>query len=58
MYDYGPLGAALKSNVEALWRNHFVLEDDMLEVGCTCLTPEEVLKTSVIKLKNRGIGTR
>ena len=58
MYDYGPLGAALKSNVEALWRNHFVLEDDMLEVGCTCLTPEEVLKTSVIKLKNGGIGTR
>lgn len=46
MYDYGPLGSSLKANVENLWRNHFVLEDDMLEVGCTSLTPEEVLKTS------------
>ncbi len=47
LYDYGPLGAALKANVEQLWRSHFVLEDDMLEVCCTCLTPEDVLKTSV-----------
>jgi glycyl-tRNA synthetase len=50
LYDYGPLGSALKANVEALWRQHFVLEEDMLEVTCSCLTPEEVLKTSV-KLK-------
>jgi glycyl-tRNA synthetase len=49
LYDYGPLGASLKANVEQLWRQHFVLEDDMLEVSCTCLTPEEVLKTSVSK---------
>jgi len=28
------------------WRRHFVLEEDMLEVDCTMLTPEEVLKTS------------
>ena len=46
LFDFGPLGAALKSNVESLWRNHFVLEEDMLEVNCTCLTPEAVLKTS------------
>lgn len=50
LYDYGPLGSSLKSNVETLWRQHFVLEEDMLEVGCTCLTPEEVLKTSVSAL--------
>ena len=29
-----------------LWRKHFVLEEDMLEVDCTMLTPEAVLKTS------------
>jgi glycyl-tRNA synthetase len=45
-YDFGPLGSAVKNNVESLWRQHFVLEEDMLEVGCTCLTYSEVLKTS------------
>ena len=38
LYDYGPLGSQLKSNVEALWRQHFVLEEDMLEVTCSNLT--------------------
>jgi len=47
LYDYGPLGSALKSNVESLWRQHFILEEDMLELTGPCLTPEEVLKTSV-----------
>jgi len=47
LYDYGPLGAALKSNIEMLWRQHFVLEDDMLEVSCTNITLGSVLKTSV-----------
>jgi len=46
LYDYGPLGAALKANVENLWKTHFILEDDMLEISCSCLTPDEVLKTS------------
>jgi glycyl-tRNA synthetase len=45
-YDYGPLGCALKQNVETLWRNHFVLEEDMLEVSCSNITLDEVLKTS------------
>lgn len=45
-YDYGPLGCALKQNVETLWRNHFVLEEDMLEVGCSNIVLDEVLKTS------------
>ena len=45
-YDYGPLGCAVKNNIEMLWRNHFVLEEDMLEVGCTNLTLSNVLKTS------------
>lgn len=29
-----------------IWRKHFVLAENMLEMECTCLTPEVVLKTS------------
>jgi len=46
LYDYGPPGCALQANVVNFWRKHFVLEEDMLEVDCTMLTPEAVLKTS------------
>ncbi|RCI16138.1 hypothetical protein L249_2131 [Ophiocordyceps polyrhachis-furcata BCC 54312] len=46
LYDYGPPGCALQTNIVDLWRKHFVLEEDMLEVDCTVLTPHEVLKTS------------
>ena len=46
LYDYGPLGSQLKSNVEALWRQHFVLEEDMLEVTCSNMTLDQVLETS------------
>lgn len=45
-YDFGPLGSAVKANVENLWRQHFILEDDMLEMTCTNMTLGEVLKTS------------
>jgi len=45
-YDFGPLGCAVKNNIEAAWRSHFVLEEDMLEVGCTALMLSDVLKTS------------
>src|SRR5436305_8723307 len=46
LYDYGPPGCSLQANIIDLWRKHFVLEEDMLEVDCTMLTPHEVLKTS------------
>jgi glycyl-tRNA synthetase len=46
LYDYGPPGCALQANVVDLWRKHFVLEEDMLEVDCTMLTPEAILQTS------------
>ncbi|KAH7658748.1 Glycyl-tRNA synthetase/DNA polymerase subunit gamma-2 protein [Dioscorea alata] len=46
LYDYGPPGCAVKSNVLALWRQHFVMEENMLEVDCPCVTPEVVLKAS------------
>lgn len=46
LYDYGPTGCALKNNIESYWRDHFILEDNLLEICTTCLTPEIVLKTS------------
>ena len=46
LYDYGPPGCSLQANIVDTWRKHFVLEEDMLEVDCTMLTPAEVLKTS------------
>lgn len=46
LYDYGPPGTAFQANVVDTWRRHFVLEEDMLEVDTTMLTPHEVLKTS------------
>lgn len=46
LYDYGPPGCALQANVIDVWRKHFILEEDMLEVDCTMLTPHDVFKTS------------
>lgn len=46
LYDYGPPGCALQANIIDTWRKHFILEEDMLEVDTTMLTPHEVLKTS------------
>jgi len=46
LFDYGPPGCALQANIIDIWRKHFVIEEDMLEVDCTVLTPDEVLKTS------------
>ncbi|RKO86676.1 hypothetical protein BDK51DRAFT_29181, partial [Blyttiomyces helicus] len=46
LFDYGPPACALQSNILSIWRQHFVLEEDMLEVECTNLTPESVFKTS------------
>ncbi|KAK6864244.1 glycyl-tRNA synthetase [Apiospora arundinis] len=46
LYDYGPPGCGLQANVVDVWRKHFVLEEDMLEIDCSVLTPHEVLKTS------------
>lgn len=46
LYDFGPPGAGLLNNMTDLWRKHFALEEDMLELDTTMLTPHEVLKTS------------
>uniref|UniRef100_A0A8C3SX53 Glycine--tRNA ligase n=1 Tax=Chelydra serpentina TaxID=8475 RepID=A0A8C3SX53_CHESE len=46
LYDFGPVGCALKNNIIQAWRQHFIQEDQILEIDCTMLTPEPVLKTS------------
>ncbi|MGH0139698.1 UNVERIFIED_CONTAM: hypothetical protein FKN15_042985, partial [Acipenser sinensis] len=46
LYDFGPVGCALKNNIIQLWRQHFIQEEQILEIDCTMLTPEAVLKTS------------
>lgn len=45
-YDYGPPGCAIKQNLTQAWRQHFVLEENMLELECPAVTPEVVLKAS------------
>lgn len=46
LYDFGPMGCAMKANLLSAWRQHFVLEEGMLELDTTILTPVAVLKTS------------
>ncbi|KAK3322506.1 hypothetical protein B0H66DRAFT_554559 [Apodospora peruviana] len=46
LFDLGPPGAALQSNLIDTWKKHFIIEENMLEVDCTVLTPHVVLKTS------------
>jgi len=45
-FDFGPMGCAMKSNLLDAWRKFFVLEEHMLEVDCTVLTPEPILAAS------------
>jgi glycyl-tRNA synthetase len=46
LYDYGPLGAALKSNIENHWRRLYVLGEGFLEISCPIVAPEPVFKAS------------
>lgn len=46
LYDYGPMGCAIKSNLLSAWRQFFILEEQLLEVDCAILTPEVVLQAS------------
>jgi glycyl-tRNA synthetase len=45
-FDYGPLGAQLKQNVEDLWRSYFLLQDSCFEINTPTITLFEVLKAS------------
>lgn len=46
LFDYGPAGSTLMSNIIELWRDFFVLEENMLQVNTSALAPEIVFKTS------------
>jgi len=46
LYDYGPPCCSVKANLLNFWRKHFIIEENMLEVDCTNLTPERVFKAS------------
>lgn len=46
LFDFGPPGCTVKNHVLRLWRQHFVLDEGMLEIETTTLTPDIVLRTS------------
>lgn len=46
LFDYGPPSCTLKANIIGMWRSHFVVEENMLEMECTSLTPSQVLEAS------------
>lgn len=46
LYDYGPLGAALKNNIENHWRRLYVLGEGFQEISCPIVAPEPVFKAS------------
>ncbi|KAG1880067.1 hypothetical protein F4604DRAFT_515825 [Suillus subluteus] len=46
LYDYGPPGSSLQANIMAEWRKHFIIEDHMLELDTTIMTPAPVFETS------------
>ena len=45
LFDYGPAACALKSNMLSIWRQHFVLEENMLEM----VAQQDILKSSIIE---------
>ncbi|MBY0110969.1 glycine--tRNA ligase [Patescibacteria group bacterium] len=46
-FDYGPMGVALKKNIEQLWWNRFVAtRDDMYGLDSSIIMPEAVWKAS------------
>jgi len=46
LYDYGPPGSSLQANIIAEWRRHFIIEEHMLELDTTIMTPSSVFETS------------
>ncbi len=46
LYDYGPPGSSLQANIIAEWRKHFIIEEGMLELDTTVMTPAPVFEAS------------
>eukprot|EP00929_Paragymnodinium_shiwhaense_P011137 TRINITY_DN11653_c0_g1_i1.p1 TRINITY_DN11653_c0_g1~~TRINITY_DN11653_c0_g1_i1.p1 ORF type:complete len:686 (+),score=204.95 TRINITY_DN11653_c0_g1_i1:167-2224(+) len=45
-FTYGPPGCAVKNNLIKRWRQHFVIEENLLEIEDTCIMQHQVLKAS------------
>jgi len=45
-FTYGPPGCALKTNLIQQWRNHFVIEEQLMEIDDAHIMPHPVLKAS------------
>jgi glycyl-tRNA synthetase len=45
-FDYGPLGAILKSNIIEKWRNYYITREGFYEIESPTIMPEEALKAS------------
>ena len=46
LYDFGPPGCAVKANLLAQWRQHFVVEENLMEIEDTCVMQHRVLDAS------------
>lgn len=46
LYDLGPSTTELRNNFLSMWRQHFVVAEDMLEIMCTNIVPDKVLQAS------------
>ncbi len=45
-FDYGPLGAILKTNIIEKWRNYYIVREGFYEIESPTIMPEETLKAS------------
>jgi glycyl-tRNA synthetase len=46
MYDYGPLGTAMKNNIIEIWRRLYTLGEGFVEIDSETIGPEIVFKAS------------
>ncbi len=46
MYDFGPLGSALKDNIVAVWRDAYKRGEGFVEIDSPTVNPEAVFKAS------------
>jgi glycyl-tRNA synthetase len=46
LYDYGPLGASMKRNIEKLWRRYYISQEGFVEIESPLVAPEEVFRAS------------
>jgi len=46
LYDYGPLGTAMKNNIISTWRRMYTLGEGFIEIDSDTIGPEAVFKAS------------